>query len=284
MDAKLQRRVQRYGWDAAAAHYEPGWAPRLRAAQDRLMTVAGLAPGMRVLETACGSGLVTARIAAAVGPAGAVVATDLSQAMVEEAARMAAARGLAQVTTQRMDAEALDLPGASFDATLCALGLMYVPDPARALAEMARVTRPGGRVVATVWGERRNCGWAEIFPIVDARVVSEVCPMFFGPGGRAVLLNMASAAGLTGVEEWRDQITLDWPGAASLLSAMIDGGPVALAAKRFSPQVRAEVEADFLASVAEFRRPDGCYAIPGEFVTVAGTVQRRGGADDPSDF
>jgi SAM-dependent methyltransferase len=272
MDARLQRRVQRYGWDAAAAHYEPGWAPRLRAAQDRLMTVAGLAPGMRVLETACGSGLVTARIAEAVGPAGAVVATDLSQAMTDETARMVADRGFAQVSVRRMDAEALDLPDASFDAAICGLGLMYVPDPARALAEMARVTRPGGRVVATVWGERRNCGWAAIFPIVDAHVVSEVCPMFFGPGGRAVLLNMASAAGLTGVEEWRDQITLNWPDAASLLSAMIDGGPVALAAKRFSPQVRAEVEADFLASVAEFRRPDGCYAIPGEFVTVAGAI------------
>ena len=272
MDAKLQRRVQRYGWDAAAALYEPGWAPRLRAAQDRMMNVAGLAPGMRVLETACGSGLVTARIAEAVGAAGAVVATDLSQAMVDETARMAAEHGFRKVSVARMDAEALDLPDACFDAALCALGLMYVPDPPRALAEMVRVTRPGGRVAVTVWGERRRCGWAEIFPIVDARVASEVCPMFFGPGGRGVLVSMAGAAGLAGVEEWRDRVTLDWPDAASLLSAMIDGGPVALAAKRFSPETRAEVEVEFLGSVVEWLQPDGSYAIPGEFVTVAGTV------------
>ena len=57
-----------------------------------------------------------------------------------------------------------------FDAAVCALGLMYLPDPGEAVASMARATRPGGRVVATVWGERRNCGWAELFPIVDARV------------------------------------------------------------------------------------------------------------------
>ncbi|PKP75126.1 MAG: dimethylmenaquinone methyltransferase [Alphaproteobacteria bacterium HGW-Alphaproteobacteria-6] len=272
MDAKFQRRVQRYGWDAAASQYEPGWAPRLRAAQDRLLSVAGLAQGMQVLETACGSGLVTARIAEMVGQSGAVMATDLSQAMVDATTRMAAARGLAHVAAQRMDAEELDLPDAAFDSALCALGLMYVPDPARALAEMARVTRPGGRVAVTVWGERKHCGWAEIFPIVDARVASEVCPMFFGPGGRGVLLHIAGAAGLTGAKEWRDRVTLDWPDAASLLLAMIGGGPVALAAKRFSPNVRAEVEAEFLASVAGFSKPDGSYAIPGEFVTVAGTI------------
>lgn len=271
MDARLQRRVQRYGWDAAAAQYEPGWAPRLRAAQDRLMAVAGPAPGMRVLETACGSGLVTARIADAVGPQGAVMATDLSQAMVDETVRMAEKRGLTQVSIQRMDAEALNFPDAGFDAALCALGLMYVPDPARALCEMARVTRPGGHVVVTVWGERRNCGWAEIFPIVDARVASEVCPLFFGPGGRGVLANMAGSAGLHDIEEWRDRVDLVWPDAASLLVAMLDGGPVALAAKRFTAQVRAGVEAEFLALVATFLGQDGSYAIPGEFVTVAGT-------------
>ena len=48
--------------------------------------------------------------------------------------------------------------------------------------QMARVAAPGGTVAATIWGERRNCGWAEVFPIVAARVASEVCPMFFGTG------------------------------------------------------------------------------------------------------
>ena len=272
MDAKLQRRVQRYGWDAAAIQYEPGWAPQLRTAHDRLITEAGLAPGMRVLETACGSGLVTARIVEAVGPAGAVMATDLSQAMVDETVRMAALRGLAHVAVQRMDAELLEFPDESFDATLCALGLMYAPDPVHALAEMARVTRPGGRVAVTVWGERRNCGWADIFPIVDARVASEVCPMFFGTGGPEVLLNMAGTAGILSAREVRDRTTLEWPDAESLLSALIDGGPIALAAKRFTPEVRAEVDAEFLSSIRDFRHPDGSYAIPGEFVTVSGTA------------
>ena len=90
-------------------------------------------------------------------------------------------RDLAHVRFERGDAEALPLPDASFDAAVCALGLMYVPDPVRALCEMRRLLRPGGRAAAAVWGARRNCGWAEIFPITDARVASEVCPMFFHP-------------------------------------------------------------------------------------------------------
>ena len=69
-----------------------------------------------------------------------------------------------------MSVDDLAVEEGSFDAAVCALGLMYVPDPGRAAVSMAKAVRSGGRVVATVWGERRNCGWAEIFPIVDARV------------------------------------------------------------------------------------------------------------------
>jgi hypothetical protein len=58
----------------------------------------------------------------------------------------------------------------------------------------------------------------------------------------------------------------------SLLVDMLDGGPLALADKRSSGQVRAEAEVELLASVAKYRNPDGSYAFPGEFVTVAGTV------------
>ena len=81
-----------------------------------------------------------------------------------------------------MGGDELDVAEGSFDVAVSALGLMYVPDPRLALASMRRAVRRGGRVVATVWGERRHCGWAEIFPIVDSRVASEVCPLFFACG------------------------------------------------------------------------------------------------------
>jgi SAM-dependent methyltransferase len=266
----LQRRVQRYGWDAAADKYEPGWAACLRAAHDRLMELSGLGPGMRVLEVACGTGLVTLRVASVVGPNGAVMATDVSETMAAATARNVAAAGLSNVRAARMEAEALTFADASFDAAICALGLMYVPDPRLALSEMRRVVRSGGRIAATVWGERRNCGWAEIFPIVDSVVASDVCPLFFATGVPEALAADAAAAGLSEIAERRDPVELRWDDARSLLSAVIDGGPVALAAKRFTPEIRTQVERQFLASVAAFRCADGSYAIPGEFCTVTG--------------
>jgi SAM-dependent methyltransferase len=268
MEPKLQIRVQRYGWDAASELYEDGWRAPLAPAQQTLLQVADIKPGERVIEAACGSGLVTWVLAEAAGPGGYVLATDLSQNMVDLTAHKAA--GYGWVETARLSADDLAVEPESFDAAVCALGLMYVPDPGKAAASMMRAVRPGGRVVATVWGERRNCGWAEIFPIVDARVVSEVCPLFFASGAPGSLRRDFEQAGLHDVEEHRQREVLEFADDRSLLSAMLLGGPVALAVKRFTPEIMKEVEGEFLGSVRDHRAADGSYRIPGEFVTVIG--------------
>jgi ubiquinone/menaquinone biosynthesis C-methylase UbiE len=158
MDGRLQRRVQRYGWDKACEHYEHFWEDQLLPAQDRLLEVADLRLGERVLDIAAGTGLVSFPAAQAVGAEGEVVATDLSQSMVDALDGQAGERGLQQVRAERMDAESLRFDDDSFDAALNALGLMYVPDPPAALSEMLRVLKPGGRAVAAVWGARRTAG------------------------------------------------------------------------------------------------------------------------------
>lgn len=270
MEARLQRRIQRYGWDAAAGVYGEAWAEQLRPAHDMLLEMIGLEPGMRVLEPACGTGLLTLRVAQAVGPEGAVFATDISGEMVAATAADAADRGLLNVETARCDAEDLPVDDDTFDAALCALGLMYVVEPVMALAEMRRAVCPGGKVAATVWGERKNCAWAEIFPIVDAEVNSEVCPLFFSLGAPQSLVNAMSEAGLKDIEQHRQIVELCFADAGSLLYAKIDGGAVALAAKRFTPEARTRVEQAFLDSVADYRLGDGSYAIPGEIVTALG--------------
>ena len=73
MDARLQQRVQRYGWDRAASTYEKSWQKQLEPAQARLMELASLSPGERVLDLACGTGLVTFRAADAVAALGVAV-------------------------------------------------------------------------------------------------------------------------------------------------------------------------------------------------------------------
>ena len=265
MDARLQRRVQRYGWDKAAAYYEQYWSRQLDPAQRRLLMLAELKPGERVLDVACGTGLVTFPAAEAVGPSGSVVATDLSDVMVARVGEEAGRRKLSHVTAQRMDAEALDCADASFDAALCALGLMYVPNPLQAVAEMRRVLRPGGRAVVAVWGSRDRCGWAEIFPIVDRRVASEVCPMFFQLGTGDNLRHVLDHAGFAGIDVVRLPSPLHYESAEAACGAAFAGGPVALAYSRFDDATREAAEAEYLASIEPWRDGDR-YEVPGEFV------------------
>lgn len=269
MEARLQRRIQRYGWDRAVAYYEEFWRRQLAPAHERLLALAELRPGERVLDVACGTGLVTFPAAEAVGAGGAAVGTDISEKMVAAARELAARKGLSHVTFEHMDAEGLRLPDHSFDAALCALGLMYVPDPREALRQMLRVLRPGGRAVSAVWGARSRCGWAEIFPIVDARVESEVCPMFFRLGTGDALAMTYEAAGFRDIVAERLNTTLHYDSPEDTCGAAFAGGPVALAYSRFSEKTRDEAHAEYLASIEPFRNGNG-YDIPGEFVAVRG--------------
>ncbi len=269
MDARLQLRVQRYGWDRAAVDYERGWAAQLKPAQDQLLALAALQPGEAVLDLAAGTGLVTFPAAEAVGATGRVVATDISDAMVAMLRGEAARRRLAQVTAQRADAETYPFEDASFDAVLCALGLMYVPDPAACLAGAIRVLRPGGRFVAAVWGDRRRCGWAEIFPIVESKVTSEVCPLFFQLGTGGALQIQMEMAGFTNVEAVTLNTLLEYDSADAALGAAFIGGPVAMAYSRFDDATREAAHAEYLDSIAPYRTGDG-FRIPGEFVVVRG--------------
>lgn len=270
MDARLQRRVQRYGWDRAVSHYERYWRAQLAPAQDALLELADLRPGERVLDIACGTGLVSIPAARAVGADGSLLGTDISRGMVEAAAAEAERHGLHQARFERMEAEALDVEEGAFDAALCGLGLMYVPEPIEAVREMRRAVRPGGRAVAAVWGARDRCGWAGIFPVVDARVNTEVCPMFFHLGTGETLARTFTAAGFEEVESVRISTRLEYATGEDAVGAAFAGGPVAMAYSRFDETTRDEAHDAYLETIAAYGRPAGGYDIPGEFVIVRG--------------
>jgi ubiquinone/menaquinone biosynthesis C-methylase UbiE len=270
MEPALQRRVQRYGWDKAADDYERFWSAQLKPAQDRLLEMAALEPGEHVLDLACGTGLVSLRAARLVGPSGRLVGTDISARMVERAREEARRQGLAHAVFERMGAEALDLPGGTFDVVLCALGLMYLPDAGAGLREMRRVLAPGGRAVVAVWGARSKCGWADIFPIVDARVRSEVCPLFFMLGTGERLAHELASAEFTDIAVDRLSTVLEYATADDAIGAAFAGGPVAMAYSRFDEATRAEAHTEYLASIAACRHGEG-YRVPGEFVVARAT-------------
>jgi ubiquinone/menaquinone biosynthesis C-methylase UbiE len=132
----------------AAAEYDRAFAHVTRHFMPFLLRAAQIAPGMRVLDIATGTGLSAEAALAAVGPTGQVTATDVSPAMVEKArARLGE---LPNVSVSVEDGEALSFSDESFDAVLCNLGLMFFPEPMRGLSEFRRVLRAGGRAAVSV--------------------------------------------------------------------------------------------------------------------------------------
>ena len=269
MEPSLQRRIQRYGWDKASNLYEIYWHRQLKPAQDVLLQMAHVQNGEHVLDIACGTGLVSFRLVEEVGENGLVVGTDISDKMVEVASSIATQKKYSNINFLRMDAEDLQVPDSSFDVALCALGLMYFPNPIQALKEMYRILKPGGRAVAAVWGKRENCGWAEIFPIVDKRVASEVCPMFFSLGNDDMLSRSFLAAGFSMTSTQRIKTGLQYNSVNDACGAAFAGGPVALAYSKFNEETKAQVHAEYLASIEAYRN-ERKYNVPGEFVITSG--------------
>jgi ubiquinone/menaquinone biosynthesis C-methylase UbiE len=128
---------------------------------------AKIVPGQRVLDIASGVGVPSIVIASRVMPNGHVTATDLSPEMLAVAEHRAAAAGRTNMDFRVMNAEAIDLPDASCDAVTCSYGIMFSAEPARALAEIHRVLRAGGRAAFAVWDEpARNPFFSAIGPCV----------------------------------------------------------------------------------------------------------------------
>src|SRR5262245_61019905 len=132
----------------AAAGYDRAYARVTTHFVPYLLRAAHIAPGMRVLDIAAGTGLAAEAALNIVGPTGHVTAADLSPAMVEKSrARLGHAQN-ASVAVE--DGQALSFPDESFDAVLCSLGLMFFPDAPRGLAEFRRFLRSGGRAAVSV--------------------------------------------------------------------------------------------------------------------------------------
>lgn len=118
---------------------------------ERMLDLACLQPGMRVLDLASGMGEPALRAALRVGLTGFVLGTDLVDGMLEPAREQARAQGLSNIEFRAVDAEALDLPAQSFDAATVRWGLMYMARPERALAQVWQALRPSGLLVCACW-------------------------------------------------------------------------------------------------------------------------------------
>jgi len=155
LDPDLLKARTREQWDQAAE----GWYDKrdqirawLREPTQAMLDLAAVAPGASVLDVAAGAGDQTLDIAERVGPAGTVVATDISPSILQFARENARRAGYRNIDVQLADGERLGVPSI-FDAAICRLGLMFYPDPLAGLREIFDALKPGGRASTLVFSE-----------------------------------------------------------------------------------------------------------------------------------
>jgi ubiquinone/menaquinone biosynthesis C-methylase UbiE len=243
------------------------WAPGL-------IGVAALHAGERVLDVACGTGVVTRLAASAVGPTGHVTGLDINAAM------LAVARSLppsgASITWVEGDVVAMDFPDASFDVILCQQGLQFFPDPGAALREMHRVLVPGGRMVLSVWKSAGPYNVA-VADALEHHVGVEAATRF--RASRVVpdaetLSRLLIDAGFQAVEVRPSTMTIRLPSLETFVLGHLSGMPVAAAISALSDEQRAALARRVTAALEPYADGSGV-AVPDE-VNIATAHKRRG--------
>jgi SAM-dependent methyltransferase len=277
-DPTTYKHTTRLQWDEAAAAWH-AWGPALEdwlgEATTLMLDAAGIHTGSAVLDVAAGAGGQSLIAARRVGPAGRVLATDISPVILRYAADAAAAAGITTLQIQQLDAEQLDID-AAFDAVISRLGLMYLPDQPRALAGMHRAMRPGGRVAAIVFSTPDHNGFFSI-PVAIARRRARLGPPApgqpgpFSLGAPGVLAQMLRQAGFSDVGTQLLPAPLRLPHAADCVRFLRESaGALHQMLAGLSPTERYLTWQEIQAELSRFEQPDG-FRGPCELIVAWGT-------------
>ena len=244
--------------DDAALRYHEHVARFMSPLCDELVAAA-VSPGDRVLDVACGTGFATRAAAQAVGSAGRVSGSDVNSGMIAVARAASESSGVG-ITWHEAPAEKLPFGDGEFDSVICQQGLQFFPDPSVGLGEMARVTRPGGRLAATVWTARSESPYLE----VQGQVLADFCGCDpdellspFAQSGPGPLEGWFAAAGLDGVEVRSVEVTVSLPPVRDYLPDHMGAMPWAEAFAGLDPDRHSEALAFAEERLARFRTDRG---------------------------
>jgi SAM-dependent methyltransferase len=277
LDAEIEA-TQRATWDRIAA----GWERWDDVVQQMLGPVAetmirslGIRADQHHLDVAAGTGqpgLTIAQLSAR----GQVVLTDLAPAMLAAARRIAQVNGIDNIDTYECSANALPFPDGSFDSATCRFGLMFVPNPSRAVAEFARVVRPGGRIAVSVWTEPEENPWATIPTAAIGAQVAQPAPDSDAPGTfrcatPGAIAALIRAAGLGDVTESDVPVvmTTDSPDQYWRLITELTA-PVVAVLEPLDEAARQRIADDVISRARPFQTT-GALRIPGMARCVTGT-------------
>jgi SAM-dependent methyltransferase len=279
-DPAMYKKTTRDQWETAAEAWHR-WGPTLRSwlgpATERMLDLAGVVSGCRVLDVAAGAGDQTLQAAARVGPGGSVLATDLSPAILAFAAAEAKRAGHSNVATRVMDGERLELTDGSFDVVISRVGLIYFPDQQKALGEMRRVLVPGGRVAAIVYGAAERNGFFSV-PVSIIRRLATLGPPLpgqpgpFSLGGAGVAEETLRRAGFREVKAETVTAPLRMKSADECLRFERESfGALHQMLSSLDPAARAAAWDEVGRSLREFESESDGFAGPCELVVVVGT-------------
>jgi SAM-dependent methyltransferase len=271
------KRSTRDQWQAAAAawrRWQPvidGW---LREGTDLMLALAQVHAGDRVLDVAAGAGGQSFAAARRVGPKGEVLATDVAENLVRYLERDAAAAGLTQVRAAVMDGEDLRVPRGRFDAVICRLGLMYLPDREAALSGMGAALRPGGRLGAIVFSTPEANRFFSV-PASIIRRAAQIPPPLpgqpgpFSLGTPDVLRHEIDAAGFVDVDVRALPAPLRLASATECVRFERESfGALHQMLAGLSVDAQAAVWREITDALTEFEGPDG-FVAPCELLVVA---------------
>jgi len=184
------------GWEAASGGYERHFARLTRQTTPAMLDAAGVGQGTRVLDVCTGPGILAG---AAVERGANVTGLDFSAEFVARAAR-----NVPGATFREGDAQNLPFENDEFDAVICGYGIIHLPDPLKALNEMHRVLKPGGKVAVSVWeAAKPDNGFGVIFGALAAHGNLDVPlphgPDFFQFSSQAAMVSALEGIGFTGV-------------------------------------------------------------------------------------
>lgn len=243
-------------WSALAAGWKKHDALHVRhtaGVTERML--AGLRPGQRVLDVACGTGDPTLAAADRVGPTGTVLGIDIVEELLELGRAKAATRGLTQVAFACQRGELLPYPPASFDRVTIRWGLTYMSDPAACLLQVHGVLAPGGVLAIACWASPADNPWATILPRAVQRhaVLPEPEPGVLGPFGLCdpeELRSLIAAAGFTEITiEAIDLPMSDFSRGADFVAYRLDtAGPLTATIMALPPEIREQVLAEAAAA------------------------------------
>jgi len=261
-----------------AENYERYFVPAIGApAANGLMKVAALHPGERVLDVACGTGVVSRLASAAVGTDGRVVGLDLNPGML--AVARSAAPPDANIEWREASAEAMPFPEDSFDAVLCQMGLQFMSDRHAALSEMRRVLEPDGRLILNLTGPT-----PQLFAIMGEALGRHVGAEAEGFVRQVFSLNdteeiedLINGAGFRDVSTMADTRSLRLPAPEKFLWQYIFSTPLAVGAAKLDEERRESLERDVVGKWQEFVE-DG--ALMFEVRIVVATARKQTDQDD----